>query len=323
MKITVIGCGRWGSLITWYLASRKGHDLTLYGRPSSVHMKRFLAEGRNDLLTLPKTVRLSTSLADCVTPDCETVIISVGAQGLRALMTELSAYPLEGKTLVLCMKGIEATTGKRLTQVAEEYLPDSAKVAVWVGPGHVQEFYAGIPNCMVIDSEDEEVKHRLVEAFSGDIIRFYYGTDLIGSEIGAAAKNVIGIAAGMLDGAGLTTLKGALMSRGTREIARLISAMGGSELSAYGLCHLGDYEATVFSRFSHNRAFGEAFIKGESFTELAEGYATVQALVLLGRTYGVDLPICQAVYRILYEGSDPKEELDNLFGRTLKTEFYV
>lgn len=323
MKITVIGCGRWGSLITWYLASRKGHDLTLYGRPSSPHMQRFLSEGRNDLLTLPDTVRLSTSLADCLTPDCETVIISVGAQGLRALMTELSAYDLTGKTIVLCMKGIEAATGKRLTEVAEEFLPASAKVAVWVGPGHVQEFYAGIPNCMVIDSEDEATKRRLVDAFSGELIRFYYGTDLIGSEIGAASKNVIGIAAGMLDGAGLTTLKGALMSRGTREIARLISAMGGSELSAYGLCHLGDYEATVFSKFSHNRAFGEAFVKGERFTELAEGYATVRALVLLGRTYGVDLPICQAVYRILYEGNDPGEELDGLFGRTLKTEFYV
>ena len=323
MKITVIGCGRWGSLITWYLASRKGHDLTLYGRSSSPHMQRFLSEGRNDLLTLPDTVRLSTSLADCLTSDCETVIISVGAQGLRALMTELSAYDLTGKPFVLCMKGIEAATGKRLTEVAEEFLPASAKVAVWVGPGHVQEFYAGIPNCMVIDSEDEATKGRLVDAFSGDIIRFYYGTDLIGSEIGAASKNVIGIAAGMLDGAGLTTLKGALMSRGTREIARLISAMGGSELSAYGLCHLGDYEATVFSKFSHNRAFGEAFVKGESFTALAEGYATVRALVLLGRTYGVDLPICQAVYRILYEGNDPGEELDGLFGRTLKTEFYV
>ena len=320
MKITVIGCGRWGSLITWYLASRKGHDLTLYGRPSSPHMQRFLSEGRNDLLTLPDTVRLSTSLADCLTSDCETVIISVGAQGLRALMTELSAYDLTGKTFVLCMKG---ATGKRLTEVAEEFLPASAKVAVWVGPGHVQEFYAGIPNCMVIDSEDEATKRRLVDAFSGELIRFYYGTDLIGSEIGAAAKNVVGIAAGMLDGAGLTTLKGALMSRGTREIARLISAMGGSELSAYGLCHLGDYEATVFSKFSHNRAFGEAFIKGERFTELAEGYATVRALVLLGRTYGVDLPICQAVYRILYEGRDPGEELYGLFGRTLKTEFYV
>ncbi len=323
MKITVIGCGRWGSLITWYLSSRKGHDLTLYGRASSPHMKRFLAERRNDLLTLPDAVRLSTSLADCLTPDCETVIISVGAQGLRTLMEELTAYDLSDKTFVLCMKGIEATTGKRLTEVVEEYLPETARIAVWVGPGHVQEFYAGIPNCMVIDSEDEETKKRLVEAFSGDIIRFYFGTDLVGSEIGAAAKNVVGIAAGMLDGVGLTTLKGALMSRGTREIARLIAAMGGSELSAYGLCHLGDYEATVFSRFSHNRAFGEAFITGKPYTELAEGYATVRALVLLGRTYSVDLPICCAVYRILYEGADPKGELDRLFGRELKTEFYV
>lgn len=322
MKITVIGCGRWGSLITWYL-SRKGHELTLYGRASSAHMKRFLAERRNDLLTLPDAVRLSTSLADCLTADCEVIVISVGAQGFRALMEETTAFDLSGKILVLCMKGIEAATGKRLSQVAQEYLPDSARVAVWVGPGHVQEFYAGIPNCMVIDSEDGETKRRLVEAFSGDLIRFYYGDDLIGSEIGAAAKNVVGIAAGMLDGAGLTTLKGALMSRGTREIARLISAMGGSELSAYGLCHLGDYEATVFSKFSHNRAFGEAFIKGEPYAELAEGYATVRALVLLGKTYAAELPICTAVYRILYEGADPREELDSLFGRELKTEFYL
>ena len=323
MNITVIGCGRWGSLITWYLSSRRGHDLTLYGRPSSAHMKQLLAERRNDLLTLPDEVRLSTDLADCLTPACEVVVISVGAQGLRTLMEEMTAYDLSRKTVVLCMKGIEAATGKRLTEVAAEYLPAITRVAVWVGPGHVQEFYAGIPNCMVIDSEDEDTKKRLVEAFSGELIRFYFGTDLIGSEIGAAAKNVVGIAAGMLDGAGLTTLKGALMSRGTREIARLIAAMGGSELSAYGLCHLGDYEATVFSKFSHNRAFGEAFIKGEPYTELAEGYATVRALTLLGRSYAVDLPICTAVYRILYEGADPKEELDTLFGRELKTEFYV
>ena len=88
----------------------------------------------------------------------------------------------------------------------------------------------------------------------------------------------------------LTTLKGALMSRGTREIARLIRAMGGNELSAYGLCHLGDYEATVFSPFSHNRAFGEAWVTHRPYTELAEGYATVRAMCLLGDRYGVDLP---------------------------------
>ena len=96
---------------------------------------------------------------------------------------------------------------------------------------------------MVIDSKDEDLKRRLVAEFSSDLIRYYYGQDLLGNEIGAASKNVIGIAAGMLDGLGLSTLKGALMSRGTREIARLIKAMGGNELSAYGLCHLGDYEA--------------------------------------------------------------------------------
>lgn len=323
MKITVIGCGRWGSLITWYLSSRKGHDVTLYGLASAPQMQRFLKERKNDLLTLPDTVKLSTDITSVVDPACETVIISVGAQDFRGLMEELAPYHMKDKTVVLCMKGIEATTGKRLTEVAEEYLDPSVKVAVWVGPGHVQEFYAGVPNCMVIDSEDEDTKRRLVQEFSGDLIRFYYGTDLIGSEIGAASKNVVGIAAGMLDGYGLTTLKGALMSRGTREIARLISAMGGSELSAYGLCHLGDYEATVFSKFSHNRAFGEAFVTGQPYTQLAEGYATARALVLLGQIYNVDLPICQAVYHILYENADPKTELNALFGRTIKTEFYL
>ncbi len=144
---------------------------------------------------------------------------------------------------------------------------------------------------------------------------------MIGNEIGAASKNVIGIAAGMLDGLHLSTLKGALMSRGTREIARMISAMGGSELSAYGLCHLGDYEATVFSKFSHNRQFGESFIQHEDYTELAEGFYAVKALVVLGREYHVDLPICNAVYDVLYNGKDASNTLNALFTRSLKNEF--
>ena len=321
MNITVIGCGRWGSLITWYLASRKHQNVTLYGIVGTPQMDRFLKERRNDLLVLPDSVRLSTSLSDCILPETDAIIISVGAQNLRGLMEELTAHDLRDKTVILCMKGLEAETGKRLSEVVREYVDPSVKVAVWVGPGHVQEFYVGIPNCMVIDSEDEATKNRLVEEFSGDIIRFYLGQDLIGSEIGAASKNVVGIAAGMLDGLGLSSLKGALMSRGTREIGRLIAAMGGSEMSAYGLCHLGDYEATVFSKFSHNRAFGEAFVKGETFESLAEGYATSRALVMLSEQTGVDLPICGAVYRILHEGSDPRVELDKLFKREIKREF--
>ena len=318
MNIFVIGCGRWGSLITWYL-DRIGHRVTLYGRKSSPKMQAFLATRQNDLLTLPPSVALTTELNGI--ESAETVIISVGSQSLRSLLGEAPMQALRDKTVVLCMKGLEMGTGQRLSQIAAECLHPSNAVAVWLGPGHVQEFYRGIPNCMVIDSEREDVKRRLVQAFSSDLIRFYYGGDMIGNEVGAAAKNVVGIAAGFLDGVEMSSLKGALMSRGTREVARLIKAMGGSELSAYGLCHLGDYEATVFSPYSHNRQFGEAFIRHQDFHRLAEGYYTVEALMLLGRQYGVELPICRAVHDILYEHADPQAALQDLLRRGLRAEF--
>lgn len=318
MKVMVIGCGRWGSLITWYLDSI-GHKVTLYGRESSMHMQRFIQERKNNLLELPEAIHLSTNL-ECI-KDSEVIIVSINSQGLQNLMNEIKQFKLTNKIFVLCMKGIEISTGRRLSQVASDNLEFSNDVAVWLGPGHVQEFYNGIPNCMVIDSNNENIKQLLVNEFSSKLIRFYYGQDLTGNEIGAAAKNVIGIAAGMLDGLNLSTLKGALMSRGTREVGRLINAMGGKELSAYGLCHLGDYEATIFSEFSHNRKFGESFIKGEKYTDLAEGYYTVKAMLDLGKNYGVDLPICAAVYDILYKDKNAKIILDGLFTRSLKNEF--
>jgi len=318
MKISVIGSGRWGSLITWYL-DRSGHDMTLYGRADMPDMARFLATRRNDLLEMPESVKLCTSL-DCLL-DAEAIVISINSQGLQSLMDELKPLELKNKIFILCMKGLEISTGRRLSEIVVDNVDPSNAVAVWIGPGHVQEFYRGIPNCMVIDSLNEDVKKLLVESFSSDLIRFYYGSDLIGNEIGAAAKNVIGIAAGMLDGLDLSSLKGALMSRGTREIARLIKAAGGNELSAYGLCHLGDYEATVFSKFSHNRQFGESFVRGESFEKLAEGYYTVCAIMNMGEKYGVELPICKAVYDILYNKTDARSTINALFTRSLKNEF--
>ena len=319
MNITVIGCGRWGSLITWYL-DHIGHRVTLYGRAASPRMQAFLTTRQNDLLTLPESVALSTAL-DAALESAETVIISIGSQSLRSLLGQSELQALRNRTVVLCMKGLEMGTGARLSQIAAELLHPSNTVAVWLGPGHVQEFYRGIPNCMVIDSENEDVKRRLVQSFSSDLIRFYYGGDMIGNEVGAAAKNV-GIAAGFLDGFEMSSLKGALMSRGTREVARLIKAMGGSELSAYGLCHLGDYEATVFSPYSHNRQFGESFVRGQDYHQLAEGYYTVKALMMLGQRYGVELPICKAVHDILYEQAVPRDMLAGLLRRGLTEEFY-
>lgn len=318
MQISVIGCGRWGAFLAWYL-DRLGHAVTLYGRAGSAKLEQLKATHSNGMVTLGESVAFTTSLPKAAAFG-KILVISVGAQGFRALMQEFSRENLTGRTAVLCMKGLEAGTGKRLTQIFGEYAPD-VPVAIWVGPGHVQDFTKGIPNCMVIDSESMEVKKRLVETFSSGLIRFYYGDDLLGNEIGAASKNVVGIAAGMLDGLNKTALKGALMSRGTREIARLIKAMGGNEITAYGLAHLGDYEATVFSPYSHNRKFGEMFVRGENYGELAEGVATTGALLTLGEKYGVDLPISKAVDAVVREGRDPSRVLSDLFLRSIKMEF--
>ncbi len=318
MKISVIGCGRWGAFIAWYLDSI-GNEVTVYGPKEAPEIHTFIESRTNGTITFPERMTLTTDLTVALAAD--TVVISIPSQNLRSLMEEMTPYAPKNKTFILCMKGIEIATGKRLSEVVSEYRGRDNAVAVWIGPGHPQEFVKGIPNCMVIDSDNEAVKTHLVNAFSSPLIRFYYGADLIGNEIGAALKNVIGIAAGMLDGYGVSSLKGALMSRATGEVARFISAMGGDGRSAYGLCHLGDYEATVFSKYSHNRAFGEAFIKGESFTALAEGYYTAEAVHRMAKKAHVDMPISEAVYAILYEKAEPKDVLLSLFSRSIKKEF--
>lgn len=317
MDITVIGCGRWGSCIAWYL-NRIGHNVTLYG--NYLPQIRGLMETRNNgVVYFDERVNITDKIEEAVKN--KTIVISIPSQAVRGLMQELQQYGASEKDYILCMKGIEISTGMRLSEVVREATSPETNIAVWIGPGHVEEFTKGVPNCMVIDSESDEYKNRLIDEFSSDLIRFYYGKDLIGNEIGAAAKNVIGIAAGMLDGKGLSSLKGALMSRGTREVARLITALGGNELSAYGLCHLGDYEATLFSQFSHNRMYGEKFVKGEQYESLAEGYYTVKAILGLAERYNVDMPICRVVYDVLYNGIDSDTALGSLFARSQKREF--
>ena len=317
-NVFVIGCGRWGTFIAWYL-DKIGHRVSLYGREQSRNMKELLETGKNSYLALSETTHLTTTYEDIHKADY--IIISVGAQKLNEVVSELADRSIQGKTIVLCMKGIEIETGRRLSQIASDVLDHSNHIAVWLGPGHVQEFYRGIPNCMVIDSNEELVKDELIRSFSSDLIRFYYETDLIGNEIGAAAKNVIGIAAGMLEGLDLSSLKGALMARGTAEISRLIVAMGGKAGTVYGLCHLGDYEATLFSEHSHNLSFGKSIVQNQNYNELAEGYYTVKAIHNLAKAYGVDLPICEAIYQITHKQQAPKTILKNLFDRSLKNEF--
>ena len=319
--VSVLGCGRWGSFHAWH-ADRIGCDALLWGRPGSNRLARLTAERKNEYLTLPESVRLTDSLTEAL-GHAETVIISVGAQGFRALcknIATLSPSLWREKTFVLCMKGLEQKSGKRLSQVFREELGTTPAMAVWVGPGHVQDFIAGIPNCMLLASEDETLPPRLAQLLESPLVRFYYGTDLLGVEIGAAAKNVIGLAAGMLDGLGLVSLKGALMARGAAELSRLVAAMGGDAMTVYGLSHLGDYEATLFSLHSNNRRFGENLIRGLPSKKLAEGVYTADALSLLGKEYNVDLPITEAVRSVIKEHANPRDVLLQLFLREQKKE---
>ena len=321
MKVSVLGCGRWGSCIAWYL-DKTGHEVLSCGLADAPEFITLKETRKNDYLEYPESIEVSSDLEYAV-QRAEVIVISISAQHLRGYMADIAKYNLDGKTIVLCMKGVEESTGCRLSEVVSSFVDEEkTPIAVWVGPGHPQDFTKGIPNCMVIDSKNEAVKVKLVNEFSSSLIRMYIGDDFIGSEIGAAAKNVIGIVAGMLDGMNYQSLKGALMARGTREIARLIGALGGNPISAYGLCHLGDYEATLFSKWSQNRMYGESYVQGKAYGKLAEGVMTTKALKKLADKYDVDMPIVSVLYDTLFENKPIDKGMEELFGRTVKTEFY-
>lgn len=319
MKVSVLGCGRWGSFLAWYSCSR-GHETMLWGRENSVNFQKLELTRQNEFLTLQEGILFSDSLKEAV-DFADYIIISISSQGLRDLAKKLNKLKLKNKTIILAMKGIEKGTGLRLTEVLTEELDQNINLAIWVGPGHVQAYYNSVPNCMLISSNNLGVTKDIIAQFNSELIRLYIGDDLIGNEIGAAAKNVIGIAAGMLDGMNYSSLKGALMARGAREVSRLVKAMGGNEISVYGLSHVGDYEATLFSEYSNNRLFGENFMKNKKFDKLAEGVSTVESILFLAKKYKIDMPISTAIYSIIIDGAEPSKVLKDLFFRDTKFEF--
>lgn len=320
MKFSVLGPGRWGTFIAWYLDKQK-NDVILWGRPSSEQIAKLKLDRTNDYVTLPESIELSTDLEHAVKTS-DYIIISISAQGLRGLMEQIKKVDgHENKKFILCMKGIEKNTGKRLSTILIDNNIDKNNIAVWVGPGHIQAFVAGVPSVMIIDSYNAELSKDLVVSLRSELIRFYQGEDIVGTEIGAAAKNVMGIAAGLLDGMGYSTLKGGLMARGTREVSRLIKACNGNEMSAYGLCHLGDYEATLFSEYSHNRKWGETFAQDKPFEKLAEGVDTSSAMLTMAESVGVELPITQVVNDVINHRITKKEAIAELFKRDNIKEF--
>ena len=316
--IGVIGCGRWGGFLGYYVAKYKQGQVLMYGLVEDPAYQSLIKTGNNGYVTMPNNVSYTTDIQEALKN--QFIIVSIGCQAFRGLCRQLNQYDLKGKRFLLAMKGLEENSGKRMTEIFhEEIKQEDAKVAVLLGPGHVQDYLAEIPSCVVIDSDDEDVKCDIADFMNSALIRVYYGKDLIGNEIGGALKNVIGLAAGILDGLNWAGLKGALMARAPVEVGRLIEYFGGNPMSAYGLAHLGDYEATLFSPHSHNRAYGESLIKGPRFAKLAEGVPTLGAVHCLRDR--VEMPICEVLYQVVYENKDPKEEIEKLFQRPNHSEF--
>ncbi len=319
-KISLIGCGRWGTFLGWYAANYgKAEEVYMYDIPTSPNFIELKTTRKNAYLSLSDNMFLFDNLDKILENDF--IIISVGCQHFRGLCKELNSYNLNGKTFLLAMKGLEEPSGDRMLEIMRAEIQQNIHIATLGGPGHVQDYLKGVPSAAVVDSDEEATKEYVINRMQSPLIRLYYGNDLIGNQIGAALKNVIGLAAGILDGLGWYGLKGALMARAPVEVGRMIKHFGGNPMTAYGLSHLGDYEATLFSHNSHNRMFGEKFAKGEDFGKLAEGVPTLKAVKHLADEYNLDMPISQALYQAIYEKGDIKTIINQLFERSLKREF--
>lgn len=313
LKFAVLGAGRWGSLISWYI-SKLGYDLVIWGREGSEHIENLIKNRCNKFICFGPEVKITTDLDLAFKQDY--IIISINSQNFRFFLSNLKnkKISLDNKKIILCMKGIEESSGMRLTEILEDFFPES-QVAIWVGPGHVQSIISGIPTCMVIDSKNNSLKDELREILSSSLIKCFKGNDIIGNEIGAACKNVLGIAAGILDAMNMESLKGPLMSMGANEVSTLIEKKGGKKESAYGLCHLGDFQATLFSHESNNRKFGESIVTGEKISFVAEGVGTSNAVYKICNDLNLNLPILLEIYKVIKKLKTPEESIKYLFSK--------
>jgi len=303
LDFTILGCGRWGSFLAWYL-NGLGHKVILWGRENSEKYCELKLIRKNKFVELPISVALSNNIQEAL-DFSNYIIIAIEGQNIRSLMAQIVSENKIDKTFILCMKGLEEDTGFRLSEVVKEYTQDEDQILVWLGPGHPRDFVKGIPNCMIIDSVNLQLKQLLSKEFGSSLIKIIIGNDMIGNEIGAAMKNVIGIVGGIFDGLGWAALKGILMSYGTLEIARLIHLLGGNFLSAFGVACLGEYEASMFSEESNSRKFGYSLARGQIFRDYAPGLYTSHAIISLMKRKKIDSPLFQAINKLINRDITP------------------
>jgi glycerol-3-phosphate dehydrogenase (NAD(P)+) len=312
MNIAVVGCGSWGSVFAALLAE-EGHDVTLVGRDPE-QARAITDTGRNPrYLTQVDLSEVAAVGPEEGVGDAELICIAVPSKAFREVVQGL---PGDAPVLSLA-KGLDPGTGERLSHVVA-----GRPVAVLTGPNHAEEIAEGLPAAAVIASEDGELAHRLQHELISPRFRIYLNTDLVGVELAAAAKNVMALAAGAVDGLALgDNAKAALVARGLAEMTRLGEACGARAETFAGLAGMGDLVVTCWSRHSRNRRAGELISRGtpveEALAEIGmvvEGLTTAPVLRDLSRRLGIELPITEAVCAVL-EGASLGELIAGLMER--------
>ena len=324
-RVQVIGGGSWGLALADLLA-RNGCAVRLWCRAEDD--PEHLRATRQSRYYLPHFMLAPEVMVE-ETFD-STVDIAVFAVPSHAMRWAATEFPFAAHTLrVNVAKGIERGTLKRMSEILEEAGSGGA-VATLSGPSHAEEVAQGLPASVVVASADHEAAAVVQRVFFRDTFRVYTSADIVGVELGGALKNVIAIAAGVCDGLGLgDNAKAALVTRGLAEITRVAVACGGNPLTLAGLSGMGDMIVTCFSRHSRNRRLGEMIAQGHPWQEVtasthmvAEGVSTAAAAHDLANKAGVEMPISEAVYRVLHEGVSPGAALASLLSREAKPEQY-
>jgi glycerol-3-phosphate dehydrogenase (NAD(P)+) len=330
-RVTILGDGAMATVCS-ILLSQGGHGVTMWGAFEE-SIERLIQNRENQRLLrgakIPPDVRLTADDASCF-QNCTLILSAVPTQYMRSVLHRLKGSLPAGVPIISVSKGIENDTLLRPTQVIADVLPmgKTPPLAVLSGPNIAAELAKYLPGTAVVASADRALAERVQQAFSTQWFRVYTNTDVIGVELAGASKNVIAIAAGILDGlAAGNNAKAALVTRGLVEITRLGLAMGADEGTFKGLAGLGDLMTTCVSPEGRNRTVGEQLGKGKklqdilgSMDSVAEGVPTTRAVRELARRKRVEMPITQAVYSVLFENKDVLDALAELMTREPKPE---
>jgi len=328
-RISVIGAGSWGMAVAWLLDG-KGHTVSLWAFEPEI-ADAINNSGRNPVY-LPQ-VKFSNRItaSSCISTalkDAEAVVMVTPSIGVRATAEKMAETLPQDTPVVILSKGLEAGTHKLMTEILEEVLGNPERIAALSGPNHAEEVSKAVPSATVVAAHSPDTAKYFQELFSTPFFRVYTNTDLIGVELCGAGKNVIAIACGMCDGMGFgDNAKASLMTRGLAELVRLGKAVGAQTDTFRGLAGMGDLIVTCTSKHSRNRSLGEGVARGDTLEGyqkrtkmVVEGAVACNSIYQLAQDRGVDMPITQFVYEVLYKGLSPEEGLGLLMNRPSKEE---